>query len=160
MRQQATTARRCSARRLRTLRLRRGSCGRRWPPQRGAACSGKARGHRRPASVLSRHGSHTRPPVWFRALASIAAPSLPRAEVWHADLASVACTEGRALVLMGDREGAIAKLREALASEPWLRANAEAAKDAAGLLQNLVGAAGVGGPAGGSGAAGRRTGGK
>ena len=72
----------------------------------------------------------------------------PFAEVAQADLASIAATEGRAFVLLGDRETAVARLRDALGCEPWLRANAEAARDAAGLLQNLLGS--DGGAPGGS----------
>lgn len=80
--------------------------------------------------------------------------SIPPPELLDADLASIALTEGRAFALLGRRDDAVAKLREALASEPWRRANAEAARDAAGLLENLGG--GAGGGCGGGAAARRR----
>lgn len=93
----------------------------------------------------------------------VARVSFSSAEIAQADLASIAATEGRAFVLLGDRDTAVARLRDALACEPWLRANAEAAQDAAGLLQNLLGSGGAAGSsrggAGGQAAAGGSAGG-
>lgn len=59
-------------------------------------------------------------------------------------------------MLLGDREAGVARLREALGCEPWARANAEAARDAAGLLRNLTGEGGAGGGGGGGGGGRRR----